>query len=169
MGKVIGIVLLLLAALLLAALNFFFNFAHRRRRPKRQKKPAPPANEAERQFQEMVAEGRAWVEGQPGEQVSVTSFDGLRLRGLYFPADRPRACVLLFHGYRSTGLRDFGLLIPYYHNTGFSVLAVDQRACGESEGRRLATARAVSCARSRGECHTASSGTPEMRSASSSA
>ena len=63
MGKVIGIVLLLLAALLLAALNFFFNFAHRRRRPKRQKKPVPPANEAERRFQEMVAEGRAWVEG----------------------------------------------------------------------------------------------------------
>ena len=126
--------LLLLAALLLAALNFFFNFAHRRRRPKRQKKPAPPANEAERRFQDMVAEGRAWVEGHPGERVSATSFDGLRLQGLYFPADRPRACVLLFHGYRSTGLRDFGLLIPYYHNTGFSVLAVDQRACGESEG-----------------------------------
>lgn len=134
MGKVIGIVLLLLAALLLAALNFFFNFAHRRRRPKRQKKPAPPANEAERRFQDMVAEGRAWVEGHPGERVSVTSFDGLRLQGLYFPADRPRACVLLFHGYRSTGLRDFGLLIPYYHDSGFSVLAVDQRACGESEG-----------------------------------
>ena len=134
MGKVIGIVLLLLAALLLAALNFFFNFAHRRRRPKRQKKPVPPANEAERRFREMVAEGRAWVEGHPGERVSATSFDGLRLRGLYFPANRPRACVLLFHGYRSTGLRDFGLLIPHYHNTGFSVLAVDQRSCGESEG-----------------------------------
>lgn len=134
MGKVIALALLLLAALLLAALNFFFNFAHRRRRPKQQKPPAPPVTEAARRFLEMTEAGRAWTERHPGERVSLISFDGLRLRGLYFPADKPRACVLLFHGYRSWGLQDFGLLIPYYHERGFSVLAVDQRACGESEG-----------------------------------
>ena len=81
MGKVIGIVLRLLAALRLAALNFVFNFAHRRRRPKRRKKPVPPANEAERRFQDMVAEGRAWVEGRPGPAYCCSTGTGPRASG----------------------------------------------------------------------------------------
>ena len=40
---------------------------------------------------------------------------------------------------------------------------------GETEGRRSATARAVWAARCSGECHTASSGRPESRSAMSAA
>lgn len=56
------------------------------------------------------------------------------LRGLYLPAQNPRCCALLFHGYRSRGLREFSLLAPFYHSQGISMLIPDQRACGESDG-----------------------------------
>ena len=39
------------------------------------------------------------------------------------------------NGFRSTGVRDFAAAAPFYWQLGFSLLLVDQRACGDSEGR----------------------------------
>ena len=45
---------------------------------------------------------------------------------------------MLFHGYRSCWQIDFGLVLPYYYETlGYSLLLVDQRAHGSSEGKYL--------------------------------
>lgn len=129
------VILVAILVLLLAALQFFSCFAHRR------KADAPLESEkltgAWRQYADMIREGTDWIQKHPAEQVSVTSFDGLRLQGLYIPAEHPRVCVLLFHGYRSTGLRDYAALVPYYHDHGVSVLVVDQRSSGASEGKYI--------------------------------
>lgn len=134
-GKIFLGVLLALLVLLLAAVVFFFLFAHRRRPPK----PEAPSQMGPvwRAYLTQIEEGRVWLSQQPAQRVSITSFDGLTLRGLYLPAEEPRACVLLFHGYRSTGLRDFAPLLPFYHANHISFLLVDQRACGESEGKYI--------------------------------
>ena len=125
-------VILALLLLALLAVEFFFQFAHRRR-PQR----ADGLERTGSQWRAYLAEMResaAWFERQGAETVAIASFDGLNLVGRYLPAKEPRACVLLFHGYRSTGLRDFAPLIPFYYQNGLSTLLEDQRACGKSEG-----------------------------------
>lgn len=75
------------------------------------------------------------LEDYPPERVSITSDDGLLLRGMILTPPDPRGLALLVHGYRSDGLREFGGGIArYYLQRGWRVLLVDDRAHGESEG-----------------------------------
>lgn len=134
-GKIVLGTLLVLAILLTAAVIYFFRFAHLRR--------SQTPNDLERagpewqRYHEMMAEGNAWLLQQRTEQVTITSFDGLTLRGTYVPAENARACVILFHGYRSCGMRDFAPLLPFYAAHGLSSLVVDQRGCGSSDGKYI--------------------------------
>ena len=41
------------------------------------------------------------------------------------------------HGYGSLYSLDFGCVYEYYYNLGYSLLAVNQRAHGDSEGRYI--------------------------------
>ncbi|MBQ7871936.1 MAG: alpha/beta hydrolase [Oscillospiraceae bacterium] len=69
------------------------------------------------------------------EEVSITSFDGLTLRGKYYEC-RPGAPIeLMFHGYRGSAERDLCGGVQRCFALGRSALVVDQRACGRSEGR----------------------------------
>ena len=72
----------------------------------------------------------------PWEDVWITSEDGLRLHGqiLHGTSD---STVLLAHGYRSSGENDFCGIVEYYRKKNFTILMVDQRAHGKSEGRQL--------------------------------
>jgi alpha-beta hydrolase superfamily lysophospholipase len=67
------------------------------------------------------------------EEVSFAAPDGTELRGWWIPAERPRAAVVLLHGFGSdrTELLDHA---PYLHEAGFDLLLFDLRACGESGG-----------------------------------
>ena len=131
-AKLVLWIILILLLLSLLAVEFFFQFAHRRR-PQKADNPER-MGPLWRAYHDQMVEGIAWFERQKAETVTITSFDGLKLVGSYLPAEKPRACVLLFHGYRSTGLRDFAPLLPFYYRNGFSALLVDQRSCGKSEG-----------------------------------
>lgn len=132
---ILGALLAVLAAALLGAIIYFFRFAHRR------VKAVPNGLEREGEswaaYQRMTEEGLAWMEQRPWEKVSVTSHDGLQLVGTYIPAENARACVILFHGYRSWGLRDYAGLLPFYGENGLSMVVVDQRACGDSQGQYI--------------------------------
>lgn len=80
--------------------------------------------------------GMAWFRSQKTEELSLCSFDGLRLVGSYLPAaGDARGRILLFHGYRSSGLLDFSAALRFYHDAGYDLLLADQRAHGRSEGR----------------------------------
>jgi len=83
-----------------------------------------------------LAEGIARIRAMPWESVQITAYDGLRLHGRLLRAGAGRT-VLLVHGYRSCGENDFAGIVDYYVNAGFSILMIDQRAHGESEGRRI--------------------------------
>ena len=65
----------------------------------------------------------------------ITSHDGLRLHARFF-AYAPGAPVeIMFHGYRGTAERDLSGGVQRCYSLGRSVLLVDQRGAGESEGR----------------------------------
>lgn len=97
----------------------------------------PPGEQYEPRADEMRGMIRRMA-AEPCERVSITSRDGLKLRGRLYLRGGPEAPIdLCFHGWRATGLRDFSggglFLLGERHN----VLLVDQRAQGDSEGRTM--------------------------------
>ncbi|MCC8067739.1 MAG: alpha/beta hydrolase, partial [Clostridiales bacterium] len=100
------------------------------------------------QYFPMIEKRKAYMLAQPHEDVFIQSDDGLQLHATWFPArdtginpDRqetsfPKA-VICFHGYTSKGMSDYIGLSDYYLKRGFSMLLVDERAHGESEGTHI--------------------------------
>ncbi len=70
----------------------------------------------------------------PQKEVEIRSFDGLRLRGRYFELEIGAPVEILLHGYRSNSERDLSGGIARCFACGRSVLLVDHRASGRSEG-----------------------------------
>ena len=77
---------------------------------------------------------KAWMMEQEREDVYITSGDGLKLHGTYFPGQGGKKLVICFHGYTSRGMSDYIGLSNYYLPKGFKMLLVDERAHGDSEG-----------------------------------
>ena len=78
-----------------------------------------------------------WFTQQDTEELSLHSRDGLRLRGTYLEAPNARACMLLCHGFRSSPLVDFSLVLRLFYENGCSVLLIDQRAHAGSQGKYI--------------------------------
>lgn len=134
MSITVSILLIAAAALLLALAAvcvYFFRFAHRRTN---QMTAQLLSSDVRVAYRDMVSTGLAYVNSHEHEHFTVTSFDGLKLHGIYIPTPNARAVILCFHGYRSEGLQDFAPMPEYYNSLGLNVLIVDQRACGKSEG-----------------------------------
>ena len=123
-----AVVLALLLLLFLGMTVFLFEFAVRRKREKLEKLGTA------RFKGDKDAVLRA-LEALAPQQWDVFSADGLRLRAQYFAAETPTPrTVLCIHGYGSTGVKDFGAMVPFYHRLGWNVLLPDDRAHGASEG-----------------------------------
>lgn len=71
------------------------------------------------------------------EDVYLDSEDGLRLHATYFPEGDQKKTVICFHGYTSQGMKDYVALSDFYLKRGFSMLLVDARAHGNSEGKYI--------------------------------
>ncbi len=82
-----------------------------------------------------ILQAETWVREHNAKTVSVTSDDGLTLRGLWVAAEDPVGTILLAHGYRSTWRVDMSLVLSVYHEMGLNLLIPDQRAHGMSEGK----------------------------------
>lgn len=74
---------------------------------------------------------------QPHSDVYITSKDGLKLHGTYFPVGDEKKVVICFHGYTSEGMKDYIGLSDYYIKRGYSMLLVDERSHGQSEGEYI--------------------------------
>ena len=73
----------------------------------------------------------------PYEDVYIQSFDGLRLHGKYYARSRSAPTHILFHGYRSSALLDFGGGLCDVVQRGHNAILVDQRGHSASEGKYL--------------------------------
>lgn len=69
------------------------------------------------------------------ERVAITSFDGLKLRGYYYEYSPDSPLELIFHGYGGNAERDLSGGVERCFALGRSVILIDQRGAGESEGR----------------------------------
>lgn len=85
-----------------------------------------------------VYKGMEYFDSLEMESVSIFSREGFRLSGKYYPKKNSKKTMICFHGFRSKAKIDFGASSKFYHNQGFNLLFVDQRSCGNSEGRYIA-------------------------------
>lgn len=77
----------------------------------------------------------AEIQNLPHETLEIESLDGLKLRGIYYPAAEPsKKTVIAIHGYTSHPEREWAFPGLFYHSLGFNVLIPYQRAHGISEG-----------------------------------
>lgn len=84
----------------------------------------------------VIQAGMAYLNDQPYEAVSITTYDGLVLRGRFYPAatDAKRT-ILCVHGFYSYGLHDFGGVADFYLPNQCNMLVMDHRAHGQSDGK----------------------------------
>jgi len=133
--------LILICIVLVIASAVFFNIGMVRRPViDRTGDPNPKGHLA--QFYPRMHEARKWFLANVHSVHTVTSFDGLKLYARYFKTDSPAVSgenrmIICFHGYRSSAPHDFGIVTQEYLSMGYNVLAVDQRAHGESEGKYI--------------------------------
>lgn len=83
---------------------------------------------------ELMDELEHW---EGGETVEITSHDGLKLKGHWFAAEKPRRIVIMVHGWRSSWARDFGMCADFFREEGCSLLLIEQRSHGQSEGKYI--------------------------------
>ena len=86
------------------------------------------------QYLPEIRKKKEWVVRQEREAVSIIARDGLRLKGHFYPGANPDKVILCLHGYTSRGSNDFNSLAYFYLHLGYSLLIVDHRSHGESEG-----------------------------------
>lgn len=89
------------------------------------------------QYLPFIEERKEYLLAQPHSDVFINSKDGLKLHGTYFPVGKEDKVAICFHGYTSQGMKDYIALSGYYIKRGYSLLLVDERAHGESEGEYI--------------------------------
>ena len=125
---VIWILLALGALTLLAAyLCYRMAFYSAPRKPAREDVIEIPKGEIYEVFRPaMEAWGRA-TRAMAHEDMEITSFDGLTLRGKYYEFAPGAPIELMFHGYRGSSERDLSGGVQRCFALGRSALIVDQR------------------------------------------
>ncbi len=84
-----------------------------------------------------MQEGARWIKSNLTELVKIKSFDGLTLVGHIIEHPNPLGVCIMAHGYRSHAIYDFSCAAEDLFKRGFSLLLIDQRAHGYSEGRHI--------------------------------
>lgn len=109
------------------------------------KKPRDPdihslfsQNKIEVVGEENMKKALEWVEKSITDSVCIQNDDGLRLHcSLINAKEDVKGVVIVFHGYRSFGARDFCHQLPMLHEAGYHIMLVDQRSHGQSEGKYI--------------------------------
>jgi len=82
----------------------------------------------------VITECTRVMDKAPCQWVSVTSKDGLTLHGRYYHTRDNAPTAIVFHGYKSSALRDGCGGFALSRALGFNILVPDQRAHARSEG-----------------------------------
>ncbi|MCD8373567.1 MAG: alpha/beta hydrolase [Oscillospiraceae bacterium] len=142
------IMIIVIFALLLAAAGWWvFYFACVRSANSRvglaalgmgRRKRSTDANTAQAQdYADVIRAGLDWFNAQEKERVYITCWDGTTLAADVLPAENERGVILLFHGYRAEPAHDFSAVYRFYHELGYTLVSVHQRAHGDSGGQYI--------------------------------
>ena len=88
-------------------------------------------------YQEMINKSRDWYDKIPKKDLWIKSDDNLKLHAILIENPKEKGTIILVHGYRSTKERDLISSIPNYYQMGYSLVLIDQRGSGLSEGKYI--------------------------------
>ncbi len=89
------------------------------------------------EFQKQIDETAEQLLTKDITEVEITSRDGLRLVGHWYPCENAKRVLVAMHGWRSAWHKDFGMIADFWHNEGCSILFAEQRAQNNSEGEYM--------------------------------
>lgn len=96
-----------------------------------------PQGEIYEPFREWMTDLARQARQMPCTHFEIRSFDGLRLTAKYYEYAPGAPIELMFHGYRGNAERDLGGGVQRCFKIGRSAFVVDQRCCGDSEGKTI--------------------------------
>lgn len=95
-------------------------------------------------YLDKLGEHRDYVEGMikraielETKPVEIRSYDGLTLYADLYEPGNADTTIVLMHGWQSSGIHDFGCIIPYFYDKGYNVLLTGQRGQWKSGGKRI--------------------------------
>ncbi|MDD3277815.1 MAG: alpha/beta hydrolase [Lachnospiraceae bacterium] len=89
-------------------------------------------------YGEAIDQAEAKLRKQDCDYVEIIAEDGIKLKGRFYKgAEGNKEVFLAVHGFRNHGTREFSMIQSYYRRRGASYLIIDQRACGDSEGKYM--------------------------------
>jgi len=117
---------------------YFYNRTMKRGHARTERTTKMSGTDWEKYFP-LMEERKEYVMAMPHSDVSVTSYDGLRLHATYFPSPDAEShkAVICFHGYTGEGLSNHVAIADYFLKHGYAMLLPDARAHGESEGEYI--------------------------------
>ena len=133
------LILLVLAAVLLGVLVWCYRFGFY----SAPRKPLPadhmelPVGEIYEAYREKMEGWILEARALPQQHFEITSFDGLKLRGIYYEYAPGAPIEIMFHGYRGCAERDLPGGVQRCFRVGRSALLVDQRGGGRSQGNTI--------------------------------
>lgn len=132
--KLFLLILSLIIFIIFALVILCFLYVFYRHQNKHINDITAPINKFLRAQQKMAEEGIDFINQAYHENVSVKSFDGLKLAAKLYTNVNSLGTIILFHGYRASANREFCCTIKMYYETGFNILLIDQRSHSQSEG-----------------------------------
>lgn len=133
----LGISIALVAIVLIYVIIMYVTFRIMLYRPKPPKELVFPKVFLEGAFDKhtpYIKETNKKNEKKPYESVSINTTIG-KLKARFFENKDSNKIVIFVHGYYSFGMRDIGYYGTLHEDLNVSLLVVDQRASGESEGK----------------------------------
>ncbi len=90
------------------------------------------------EYMPLIKERHKWVDEHCRMiEVDIMSADNLKLHAYYYPVGDRKKTIICFHGYTSSGRNDFNSIAKFFIEMGYSLLCVDERAHGKSEGKYI--------------------------------
>lgn len=124
--------------------GLFYAVAFKRELPKGSEKILGANDDKEKDketpdlYEEKKNETKEWLKKQKKADMYITSEDGLKLYGQMLWAEKESMNIaFVVHGFHGEPAGDFSVMIPWYHEHGYNVLMIDDRAHRKSEGELL--------------------------------
>lgn len=133
---IIGTAIFVLTAVFAISLYCFlkiFFLPEKARRKNREEFPLPQGRNYV-PYHDVMIDWQKQLRELPQKEVSMTSFDGLILKGTYFEYSPDAPIELAFHGYKGDSVRDLSGAVLRCFDLKHSVLIIDHRASGKSQG-----------------------------------
>lgn len=78
---------------------------------------------------------RQWSAQQEFEEFTLLNNRNMKLKGYLLRAEKPsNVYAFCSHGYRSSGMGEYGAIMKFYHDLGYNVFFVDHQSAGKSDG-----------------------------------